>query len=138
MILACADKISFGVVKGTETNRLPKGDTKEEWNPLKVQFEPNTGPGLLTLKKFKNYKQGFKVTCRPCRKYGNEATNWWENEKNKNKMVITLIISSKVNVITVVSTTIKRGIAEKRKQLKIKKTTVLTLQKKKKMMMIWF
>ena len=169
LILACTDKISFGIVKGAKTKKLPKGDAKEAWNRLKVRFEPNTGTELLTLnksymslelsdvkedpeefitqldelrarmaeepfnevitdksfmlhvlnslsieyesavqqrllkklnikddklalmgknenkKKFKNYKQGFKGTCRICGKYGHKAADCWENEKNKNK-----------------------------------------------------
>ena len=193
LILACTDKISFGIVKGAKTKLLPKGDAKEAWNRLKVRFEPNTGTELLTLnksymslelsdvkedpeefitrldelrarmaeepfnevitdksfmlhvlnslpieyesaveamerelaadiltidelkeqvrskyqrllkklnikddelalmanndnkKKFKNYKQGFKGTCRICGKYGHKAADCWENEKNKNK-----------------------------------------------------
>ena len=36
-------------------------------------------------KKYKNYKQGFKGTCGICGKYGHKATDYWENEKNKNK-----------------------------------------------------
>lgn len=51
LILACTDKISFGIVKGAKTKLLPKGDAKEAWNCLKVWFEPNTGTELLTLNK---------------------------------------------------------------------------------------
>ena len=49
LILACTDKISFSIVKGTKTKLLPKGDAKEAWNCLKVWFEPNTRTELLTL-----------------------------------------------------------------------------------------
>ena len=36
-------------------------------------------------KKYKNYKQGFKGTCKICGKYGHKAADCWEDEKNKNK-----------------------------------------------------
>ena len=51
LILACTDKIAFGIVKNAKTNDLKKGDAKIAWERLKTRYEPNTGTELLALNK---------------------------------------------------------------------------------------
>ena len=51
LILACTDKIAFGIVKNAKTENLKKGDAKLAWERLKTRYEPNTGTELLALNK---------------------------------------------------------------------------------------
>ena len=49
LILACTDKIVFGIVKNAKSDNLKKGDAKLAWDRLKTRYEPNTGTELLAL-----------------------------------------------------------------------------------------
>ena len=51
LILACTDKIAFGIVKNAKTEDLKRGDAKMAWERLKTRYEPNTGTELLALNK---------------------------------------------------------------------------------------
>ena len=51
LILACTDKIAFGIVKNAKTKDLKRGDAKLAWERLKTRYEPNTGTELLALNK---------------------------------------------------------------------------------------
>ena len=51
LILACTDKIAFGIVKNAKTDKLKKDDAKLALERLKTRYEPNTGTELLALNK---------------------------------------------------------------------------------------
>ena len=51
LILACTDKIAFGIVKNAKTEELKKGNAKLAWDRLKTRYKPNTGTELLALNK---------------------------------------------------------------------------------------
>ena len=51
LILACTDKIAFGIVKNAKTKDHKKGNSKIAWDRLKTKYEPNTGTELLAINK---------------------------------------------------------------------------------------
>ena len=55
LVLCLKDKITFSLVKGAKTTKLPKGDAHLAWERLKARCVPQTGANLAALiRKFRN------------------------------------------------------------------------------------